>query len=193
TFLYFAYFISDFNQCIAETIEFFFRLTFCWLNHQRAGHREGNGWCVEAVVHESFGNVFHFDAHFLETPAVDNHFVSTTTILARVKRTVMTLESALDVVRIQNCDACCLRQSFGTHHRNVSVRYRQYAGTAPRRCRHGVNRIVASGRHFRVTREERRERFADANRAHTRSATTMRNAKRLVQVEVANISADTCG
>jgi hypothetical protein len=45
----------------------------------------------------------------------------------------------------------------------------------------------------RVARQERREVLGDADRAHARAAAAVRDAERLVQVEVADVGADVAG
>ena len=46
------------------------------LDHQRAGHGEGHGGRVEAVVHQALGDVLDLDAGgLLELAAVEDHLV----------------------------------------------------------------------------------------------------------------------
>ena len=53
-----------------------------------------------------------------------------------------------------------------------------------------VNRLGAAGGHHRVARQIRREVRRDADRSHARAAAAVRDAERLVQVDVADVGAD---
>ena len=52
---------------------------------------------------------------------------------------------------------------------------------------------LAARRDHRVARQERRQVRRDADRAHARAAAAVRDAERLVQVEVADVGADVAG
>ena len=72
----------DGNHRVAETIELVLRFALRRLDHDRAGNRPGNGRRVKAVIHQTLGDVFHFDARALARPQVENALVRHEAVLA---------------------------------------------------------------------------------------------------------------
>ncbi len=79
------------------------------------------------------------------------------------------------------------------HERDVNPRNHQNARAAPRRGRHGADGIFAAEIDDRMAGQKFRQMFRHANRPHARPAAAVRNAKSLVQIDVANVRADVAG
>ena len=59
----------------AETVELVFRFALGWLDHHGPADRPRNGRRVKAVIHQTFGHVFDFNACGSPLAQVDNAFV----------------------------------------------------------------------------------------------------------------------
>ena len=179
---------------LAEAVQLRLVFAFRRLDHQRAGDREADGRRMEAVVHQALGDVLHLDARAaLEWTRIHDAFVCDGAVRATIEHRVGMLQPLRDVVRVQDRDLRGIRQSLGAHHADVQVADRQDAGAAER-C--GADRTRALRRAESrgcVSREMRHEVRGDTDRAHARTAATVRNAERLVQVQVADVGADVTG
>ena len=104
---------------------------------------------------------------------------------------IVRLEPLRDVVRVEDRDLrrvasaprrpscrCTSSRSAGCSRCPTARR-----DTAPTAC-------VPARRHDRMARQERREVLRHADRSHARTAAAVRNAERLVQVQVADVGAD---
>ncbi len=108
----------------------------------------------------------------------------------RVQQVVVPLESLCDVVRRKDRDLRRKRQPLRTHQLDVRPRDRQDARAPPRSRRDRSTALGVPKRHHRVIGKERCQVRRHADRSHPRPATAVRNAERLVQVEVTDIGAD---
>lgn len=82
-------FVANANEGIDEAIEFLFGFGFGGFNHEGAGDREGEGGGVEGVVHETFGDVFSFDAVSFEGTQIEDELVGDETVGAGVEDVVV--------------------------------------------------------------------------------------------------------
>jgi hypothetical protein len=145
---------------------------------------------VEAVVHQPLGDVAFLDPSGLELPQVEDHLVRHSSVLARVEHVVVLFEPRLDVVGVEDGVACRVGDASRAQHPDVAVRDEQDARTAPWRRRHRRDRLRATDRDDRVTRQVRRQMLRHSDRTHAGAAAPVRNRERLVQVQVADVSAN---
>ena len=120
------------------------------------------------------------------------HSCATRPVAARVEHRVVRAEPARDVVRGQHGDLGRVGEAGAAHQAHVRPRDRQDARAAERR---GGDRPDARGR-ARPRRPSggsagtRRQVRADRHRADARAAAAVRDAERLVQVQVADVAAE---
>ena len=105
----------------------------------------------------------------------------------------MRIEPVRDVVGVEDRDLGGAREAFAAHHQNVDVGDGQDRGRAERRRRYrpdgSRHRAVGCGMAGQIGREMR----LDADRSHARAAAAMRDAERLVQIEMRDIGAVIAG
>ena len=184
-------FLSDRDHRVTESVQLTLRFALRRLDHQRPRHREGHRGRVEAIVHESLRDVFHIDARRrLVRPGVDDTLVRDQTLGAFVQDGIKSLEPARDIVGVEDRDLRRAREPFGAHQIDVHVRDWQDARAPPGRRRHRPDALNAADIGQRVSREIRRQMRRDGDRPHPGTAATMRDAERLVQVEMAHVGAD---
>ena len=184
--------VPDRQHRVAEAVELLQRLALGGLDHQRAGNRERHRRRVEAVVHQTLGDVLRGDAGpRLQRPQVEDQFVGDASVPARVEHVVARFEARLDVVGVQDGVLGGRGHPAGAQQANVGVRDEQDARAAPRgggdRRNRRVRRPVLPER---MPRKVRRQVPGDGDRAHAGSAPAVRDGERLVQVEVADVGAD---
>ncbi len=150
---------------------------------------------MEAVVDQPLGDVFHIDAgRRLEGASVDDTLVRDETVLAGVQQLVVPvlLEPLRDVVGVEDRHFGGECQAFPSHHRDVRPRDRQNRRAAPRTSGDGPR--ACRERHadvdHRMRRQMRGQMLGDADGSHAGSAAAVRNAERLVEIQVAHIGAD---
>ena len=174
-------------HCAAEAIEFVQRFAFGRLDHQRAANREGHGRCMEAEVDQTLGDIV--DRHvglLVERSGVDDALVSDKAAVTGVENLVVLLQAMSDVIGVEDGDLGCHAEAFGTHHPNVHPGDGQDAGAAER-C--GADERPGAAGVDSVLGEERSEVGANADWSDAWSTTTVRDAERLMQVEVRDIAA----
>ena len=145
---------------------------------------------MEAVIDEPLGDVL--DVHTrgsLEGPRIENALVGNEAVLAGVQHRIMILQPLGDVVGAENGHFGRERQTVGAHHRDVRPRDRQDRWAPPRRGRHGPAALGNAEIHDRVVRQVRHEMRRDADRPHARAATAMRNAERLMEIQMTDVGA----
>ena len=188
-----ADFRANRNQRVAEAVEFCLRLALRRLDHQRARHRPRHRRRVETVVHHALCDVVDLDARRLvERTHVENELVRAKAVLVRVEHVVVALQARGHVVRVEDRDFGRALQALRAHHRDVHPRNHKDRRAAIWRGRNRANRVTTRRKraaHW-VTGEEVLEVRRDADRAHAGSAAAVRNAERLVQVEVADVGAN---
>src|SRR5262245_11738189 len=106
-------------------------------------------------------------------------------LLPAVEQLVVSLESARDVVGVEDCDTRRLCEAVTAHQQHIGPGDNQDRGGAKRSRRHWADR--ACGAEVRVRRQIGRKMRLYADRSHARSTASMRDAKGLVQIEMANI------
>ena len=176
-----------------EAVELGLRFALGRLDHQRPGHREAHRRRVEAVVHQPLRDVVDRDlGRLLERPQVEDALVRDETARPRVQDRIGIGEALRDVVRGEDRALGRRLQAVAAHHRHVHPRDRQDARAAEGRRGDRADRRPRRPRARQVSmpRQERREVRADADRADARTAAAVRDAERLVQVEVRDVGAE---
>ena len=114
------------------------------------------------------------------------------TVVVGVNHFVVILQALCHVIGVENGYFRCATQAFRAHHGDVHPTDRENAGAAIRGRTDWADRMLARGEwaQNRMTWQEVREPCNDADRTHARTAAAVRNAERLVQIQVANIRAD---
>ncbi len=108
--------------------------------------------------------------------------------LAGVQHRVVLVEAAGDVVGRRDRRQRGVAQAIPAHHSDISPRDRQDRRRTVRCRGHRVALRQFLGQ--RVARQERSQVRADRHRAYARAAAAVRDAERLVQVQVADIAAE---
>ena len=144
---------------------------------------------VEAEVDQPLGDVVVGDAGRLgERPDVEDALVGDQPVGAGVEHREVVAQPGGHVVGGEDRVLGRREQAVGAHQPHVGPRDRQDAGRAPRGA--GDGRPAAAGVDQRVARQERHQVLPDADRADARAAAAVRDAERLVQVEVADVGAE---
>ena len=141
---------------------------------------------MEAVVHQPLGHILHGD--LFKMPQVHDALVGDEAVFAPVQNWKRIGQPVCDVVGVEDGHLCGAGEILGTHHRDVHPRDGKDAGTAPCRRRHR-----SAVFRQRIARQKRHEMPGHTDRPDARAATAVRDAKRLVQIEMANIGADVAG
>ena len=158
------------------------------LDHERAGDRKRERRRVESVVDQALSDVIVRDAGGLfQRPQIEDALVRNETVLARVEHRVVVAQAGGDVVRRKHRGTRRSLEPLGAHHAHVGPRDGQNARAAVLRGTDDV-RVIEVRRSRRAWQEWRemrlRRHWADAW-----TATAVRDAEGLVQVEVRNIPA----
>src|SRR5256885_12876180 len=146
---------------------------------------------MEAEIHKAFGDIFDRDA--LVLAQIENAFVSDEAGMAAVKDGEIILEAIGDVVGVEDCVFRRFGEAHTAHRGNVNPRDCQNAGAAPWRGGNCADRIFAAKVYNRVAGKKIDEMFGHTNRSHTWAATTVRDAERFVEVQMANVRAHVGG
>ena len=97
---------------------------------------------MKAVIHQSFGDVFDFDASALPLAQIDDAFVRDEPAFSFEENGEITIEPLRDVVRIQDRDLRGFREAFSAHHPDVHPGNGQDAGAAVRSGGDGADSIL---------------------------------------------------
>ena len=112
-------------------------------------------------------------------------------VLAGVQHREVRIEASGDVVGVEHGHRAGVGETGCAHQGDVHPRDRQDRCRADRRSGNGTD--WAAGRCQRMSGKELGEVSANSDRADTRPAATVRDAERLVQVEVADVGAELAG
>src|SRR4029453_12329578 len=180
---------ADGDHGFDETGDLHEVLRLCGLHHKGSGNRERQRGSVEAEVDEALGNIFSCNAcagsQFTE---VQDAFVGYEPALAGVEHGEVLVEPGSNVVRSQQGGLGGFGEPLAAHELHVSPGNREHTG---RTETGGRNRdVIAFGPRSSVTRHERRQVCLGRDRTNTGSATTVRDAERLVQVQVRYVAAE---
>src|SRR5690606_29042471 len=154
-----------------------------------------HGRRVEAVVHQSLGDIFLTDARgCLERAQIDDAFVGDRAVAAGVQHREVCFQTPRDVVGVEDGDLGSHEHARRSHQTDVGPGDGQDACAAPGGRGDGC---VASLWSFQcdhaVVGQERSQVFLDTDGAHAGAAATVGNAEGLVQVHVRDVSADVAG
>src|SRR5207249_2255177 len=90
----------------------------------------------------------------------------------------------------ENRDLRCVLHSVSAHQLDVSMRDRQNARASPRRSRYCPDLVPSVLADYRMPRKEANEMLRNTDWSHSRATAAVRNAERLVKVQVADIGAN---
>ena len=182
--------LADGEHRGAEAVELGLGFRFRRFDHERARYRPTHGRRMEAAVDKPLCDVIDSDPGAIhQWPCVDDAFVSHATRSPLIEHRVCAFEPLGDVVGIENCNARCLGQTAPAHQQAVAPRNRQDGRRAIGRRRDCELAAIRFG----MSRQERNEMRLHADRPHTWAAAAVGNAERLVQIEMADVSADIAG
>jgi hypothetical protein len=152
---------------------------------------------VEAVVSQTLGDIGNLDAgSLLEGTDIEDELVSASSVGVGVDNLVVGQEARHDVVGVEESSASLLGEAITTHHQDVGVADGQDRGTAPGSSADGSNSSLSSGGitslriDLRVAREIGGKVLLDSNRANTRATASVRDTEGLVEVQMADVSAN---
>mmetsp|Transcript_46287 Transcript_46287/g.117179 ORF Transcript_46287/g.117179 Transcript_46287/m.117179 type:complete len:831 (+) Transcript_46287:42-2534(+) len=195
--LHLADLLADGDQGVDKAVQLGLALALGGLDHERARHGPRHGGGVEAVVNHALGDVLHLNAYVLELARVEDELVRIGAVLSHEQAGVVLLQAGGHVVGVEDGQRGGLLQPLGAHHRDVRVRDGEDGRGAVRRGRHGAEGlqlarglgVAVRGRHG-VRGQEGRQVRLHADGAHAGAAAAVRDAERLVQVEMAHVGAD---
>ena len=174
---------------LAERVHLGQALTLGRLHHQGARHREAHRRCVKTVVRQPLRHVVDGDSGGLgDTAQIQDALVGDHAVLAGVEHRVVLVEPAGDVVRRGDRRQRGIPQPASAHHPDVGPRDRQDRRRPVRSRGHHmpVRQLVGQ----RVAGQIRRQMRAHRDRADAGPAAAVRDAERLVQVQVADVAAE---
>src|SRR5437763_182514 len=167
------------------------RLALGRLHHERTDHRERRGGRVEAVVHQPLRHVLHLDAGVaLHLAQIEDALVRDGAVLPDVEDREVRREALGDVVRVEDGDACRVCEPFRSHQLDVRPRDEKDRRAPPRRGGDRADRLLSADAHDGMTWQVRREMLRDADGPHPGPAAAVRDAERLVQVQVADVGTE---
>mmetsp|Transcript_26413 Transcript_26413/g.67196 ORF Transcript_26413/g.67196 Transcript_26413/m.67196 type:complete len:1036 (+) Transcript_26413:699-3806(+) len=193
--------LPDGDHGVDEAVNLVLGLRLRGLDHERAGHGPRHGGRVEAVVHQALGHVLRLDARaVLERAQVNDELVRARAGRAHKQHGIVAPQLLGHVVGLEDGVLGRLLEARAAHHGDVRVRDGQDKGRAKGAGRHGAKRLGVlgllgqrAGGHHGVRGQEGRQVRLDADGAHAGAAAAVRDAERLVQVEVAHVGADDAG
>ena len=186
---------ADRGHCGDKSVQLGEVLGLCRLDHQRARDRKAHRGCVEAEVDEPLGDVVDGHAGRRRQGAqVEDALVGDQAALAGVQDWEVRGQPSCQVVRAEHGDLRGLGQSGGPHHPDVGPGDGQDPCGTVRRCAHRAD-AAASGRVRveRVGRQVRHEVGRHSDRPDAGTTASVRDAERLVQVQVRHVTAELTG
>ena len=160
------------------------------------GDRPGNRRRVKAVIHQALGHVFHFDAGAFPLAQIQDAFVRDEAAFAFEENREICVQPLRDVVRVQDRNLGRFGQAFGAHHADVHPGDGQDAGAAVGRGGRPAPTAIVAIADCRIadaemSREETaRDVAATPIGPDAGAAAAVRDAKSLVQIQMANVRAD---
>ena len=156
---------------------------------------------MEAIVDQPLRHVVDLDARRFEAAQVEDALVGDEAARAPVEHRVVRFEAVGDVVRVQDRGLGGPAKAGGAHQPDVGPGDREDRRAADRRradradvaAALGPRAVRATGGGKGVARQERREVAGDGDRSHSGAAAAMRDAERLVQVQVADVGTVVAG
>mmetsp|Transcript_91931 Transcript_91931/g.281295 ORF Transcript_91931/g.281295 Transcript_91931/m.281295 type:complete len:932 (-) Transcript_91931:353-3148(-) len=186
--------LADRDHRIAETVQLGPVLGLRGLDHEGVRHRPRHRRRVEAVVLEPLGDVLLGDAALPpDVGEVHDELVGALVVGVGGAHREVGGQARLHVVGVEDGVPGRVGNALGAQHRAEHPRDDRDARLAPRRRRHRAEVSSRGGRHDAVVRQVRRQVLPDADRPEARAAAAVRDAERLVQVEVAHVGADHAG
>ena len=177
---------ADRDHRLAERVDLGQALAFRRLNHQRAGHREAHSRSVKAEVGQPLCDVVDGDAGVLRDRAqIQDALVGHHPVLAGVEHRVdLIVEAAGDVVGERDRGQRRPAQARGAHHPDVGPRDGQDRRRAVRRRRNRwlVGQLASQW----MARQVGPQVLTHRDGSDFRAAAAVRDAERLVQVQVAD-------
>ena len=134
-----------------------------------------------AEVHQTLCYIRFGNTDCVELSAVQNQFMTYPAVMSGINNTIGITQLGCNVICTENSSCRCFTQPFATHHADISIRYKRHICIAKQRRRDTV--IV-------LRRHTIHQMFSAANSTDTRSATSVRRSKRLMQIQVAYVRTD---
>ena len=172
-----------------KTIQLFEAFTFGGFDHQRTVHGEGEGGCVETVIHKALGNICFADAGFFERSAVENQLVSHKAFGSCIKHGEMRFQTSGQIIGIENGYLGCPFQACCSQHTNIGIGDGQQHGVAVRGRSYRNTLCFVPG----LCGQEIRQMGGTTNGACTRTSASVGHGKCFVQIQVANVGSDKTG
>mmetsp|Transcript_19985 Transcript_19985/g.64911 ORF Transcript_19985/g.64911 Transcript_19985/m.64911 type:complete len:484 (-) Transcript_19985:1651-3102(-) len=178
----------DGDERVDEPVELRLVLRLGRLDHDGARHRPRHGGRVEVVVGQPLGHVGLGDpGRRLEAPQVQNKLVRAHARLACEENLVVSRQACRHVVCVEDGHLRGLLEAGRTHHSAVHPRDWQDGCRAPRRAGHGAKGLGAARLDDGVVGQEGLQVGTAADGADAGAAAAVRDAKGLVQVQVAHV------
>ena len=147
---------------------------------------------MKAVVHQALGHVVHgHTACVLDRAQIENALVCHAAIRPRVQHRIVRRQTGGHVVGTENGYRRGLTQTLGAHHGDVHPRDGQDSRRSPGGGRDGAHARGRAGvAAQRMVGQVRCQMRTHGHGAHSRATTAVRDAERLVQVEVRHIGTE---
>src|SRR6185369_14021338 len=133
------------------------------------------------------------DRNTFELPQVKNAFVSDQAVRPAVEARETIGEPFGDVIGIEDGVFGGLGQALSTHRGDVNPRDGKDAGAAPGSSGDCADWVFAAQVYDGMAGKEIHEMLGDPDWTHAGPTATVRDAKRLVQVQVADVRSHICG
>ena len=144
-----------------------------------------------AEVHQALGDVALVDARLLlDGAAFEDQLMAHATACTVINDAVVLLQLCGQVVGVEDGHLGRFCQPIGTHHADIAIGDRQDASATVRRSSHGVEAVTKGNG---VGGEEGQQVLSHANRTYTGATAAVRRSEGLVEVQVADVSADRSG
>ncbi len=182
----------DRDHRIAEPVNLGEVLALGRLDHQRPGNRERHRRRVETVVDESLGHILHGHPGPLRQRAqIEDALVRHQPVTPGVENGKAGRQAVSDVVGIEDRHGRGLAQAVRAHQADVRPGDHQDARRPPRRTADRPDTGQRAGlRPHRMVGQVGREPLDHRHRADARTTAAVRDAERLVQVQVAHVRAE---
>src|SRR6266404_6670934 len=146
---------------------------------------------MKSVIDQSLRDVLDFHiGGGLELTTIDDTLVRDEVTVPLVKRREIRFESFRDIIGTQDRYLSCVPKTIAAHEGDVHPRDGENTGATPGRRGYRTNTLRTADFSKWMLRQIRSQMPRDSDRPHARTTAAVRDAKRLVQVEVANVGAD---
>lgn len=131
------------DERIAESIQLGLGFAFGGFDHERARHGERHGRRVVAIIDQTLGNVFNFDAFLFPRAKLEDAFVGDEIFGSLVEDGETILQTLGDVVGVEDRNLCRTSEAVWAHHANIHPRDDQDARRTERGSRNRTAMLIA--------------------------------------------------